>query len=131
MRKIYIHFGFPRTGTTTLQNHFFPKHSQISYWGKNLVYGTNRFSDKRFIKDFDEIYEKVLQLNDVSFEQQTNKIAKKLNIKTLGITGNDDSGFKELCDVIIRVPASRPDRIQEMHIAIGQILCEIIETELC
>ena len=79
MRKIYIHFGFPRTGTTTLQNHFFPKHSQISYWGKNLVYGTNRFSDKRFIKDFDEIYEKVLQLNDVSFEQQTNKIVKKLN----------------------------------------------------
>ena len=59
------------------------------------------------------------------------KIAKKLNIKTLGITGNDDSGFKELCDVIIRVPASRPDRIQEMHIAIGQILCEIIEIELC
>ena len=59
------------------------------------------------------------------------KIAKKLNIQTLGITGNDDSGFKELCDVIISVPASRPDRIQEMHIAIGQILCEIIETELC
>ena len=34
------------------------------------------------------------------------KIAKKLNIQTLGITGNDDSGFKELCDVIISVPAS-------------------------
>jgi D-sedoheptulose 7-phosphate isomerase len=59
------------------------------------------------------------------------KVAKKLNIKTLGITGNDESGFKELCDVIISVPASRPDRIQEMHIAIGQIICEILEKELC
>ena len=59
------------------------------------------------------------------------KVANKLNIKTLGITGEDDSGFKKLCDVIIKVPASRADRIQEMHIAIGQILCEIIETELC
>ena len=59
------------------------------------------------------------------------KTAKKLNIKTIGVTGSDDSGFREICDIVISVPASRPDRIQEMHIAIGQILCEIIETELC
>ena len=59
------------------------------------------------------------------------KTAKKLNIKTLGITGNDDSEFREICDMTISVPASRPDRIQEMHIAIGQILCEILEVELC
>ena len=59
------------------------------------------------------------------------KVAKKLNIKTLGLTGNDESGFKDLCDVIISVPATRPDRIQEMHIAIGQIICEILEKELC
>ncbi len=59
------------------------------------------------------------------------KVAKKLKIKTLGVTGKDDSGFKEICDNIISVPASRPDRIQEMHIAVGQILCEILEEELC
>ena len=59
------------------------------------------------------------------------KVAKKLNIKTLGVTGNDDSGFREICDVVIKVPASRPDRIQEMHIAIGQIICEILEKDLC
>ena len=59
------------------------------------------------------------------------KVAKKLKIKTLGVTGKDDSGFKGICDNIISVPASRPDRIQEMHIAVGQILCEILEEELC
>ena len=57
--------------------------------------------------------------------------AKKLNIKTVGITGTNDNGFKGICDVIIKTPASRPDRIQEMHIAVGQIICEMIEKELC
>ena len=31
------------------------------------------------------------------------------------------------CDIIIRLPAYRVDRIQEMHIAIGHIICEMIE----
>jgi len=59
------------------------------------------------------------------------KVAKSLNIKTIGVTGADYSGFKDFCDIIISVPASRPDRIQEMHIAIGHIICEAIESELC
>ena len=59
------------------------------------------------------------------------KMAKSLNVKIIGVTGSDSSGFRDLCDVTISAPASRPDRIQEMHIAIGQIICEILESELC
>jgi D-sedoheptulose 7-phosphate isomerase len=59
------------------------------------------------------------------------KTAKLLKIKTIGITGNDGASFNEFCDIIITVPASRSDRIQEMHIAIGHIICEILESELC
>ena len=59
------------------------------------------------------------------------KMAKSLKVKTIGVTGSDSSGFRNLCDVTISTPASRPDRIQEMHIAIGQIICEILESELC
>ena len=58
-------------------------------------------------------------------------IAKNMKIKTIGVTGNDNSGFKNSCDVIINAPASRPDRIQEMHIAIGHVICEILESKLC
>ena len=58
-------------------------------------------------------------------------IAKSMKIKTIGVTGSDHSGFIDLCDITISAPASRPDRIQEMHIAIGQIICEILESELC
>ena len=57
--------------------------------------------------------------------------ARNMNIKTIGVTGNDDSGFKDSCDIIINAPASRTDRIQEMHIAIGHVICEILESKLC
>ena len=34
---------------------------------------------------------------------------------------------KKISDIIIRAPSKRVDRIQEMHIAIGHIICEQIE----
>ena len=54
-----------------------------------------------------------------------------MGIKTIGVTGNDGGEMKSLCNVLINVPAFRTDRIQEMHIAIGHIICEVIEKELC
>ena len=59
------------------------------------------------------------------------KIAKSLNIKVIGITGDYSDEMIKHCDILITVPANRPDRIQEMHIAIGQIICETIESTLC
>ena len=59
------------------------------------------------------------------------KTAKKLNIKTIGITGSDGGDMTNICDILIKVPALMPDRIQEMHIAIGQIICDIVEETLC
>ena len=54
-------------------------------------------------------------------------IARKKNIKIIGITGETGGKMKDICDILINVPAGQPDRIQEMHIAVGQIICEIIE----
>ena len=59
-------------------------------------------------------------------------MAKHKKIKTIGLTGKNESKiFDELCDILISVPATRADRIQEMHIAVGQIICEILEDRLC
>ncbi|MGE4290657.1 MAG: hypothetical protein AB7E32_00480 [Desulfovibrio sp.] len=33
-KDLFIHCGYPKTGTTTLQRHLFPKHPEIYYWGK-------------------------------------------------------------------------------------------------
>ena len=57
--------------------------------------------------------------------------AKKLKIKTIGVTGSDGGDLSNICDILIKVPASMTDRIQEMHIAVGQIICDIVEETIC
>ena len=57
-------------------------------------------------------------------------LARDMMINTVGITGRDKGRMNDLCDITINVPADSPDRIQEMHIAVGQIICEIIEISL-
>lgn len=53
--------------------------------------------------------------------------AKLMKIKVIGVTGNQIGLMNNMCDELISVPSNRPDRIQEMHIAVGQIICEKIE----
>jgi D-sedoheptulose 7-phosphate isomerase len=59
------------------------------------------------------------------------KSAKKKSMFVIGVTGLEGGKMNDFCDILITVPADRPDRIQEMHIAVGQVLCEIIENTLC
>jgi len=59
------------------------------------------------------------------------KTAKGMEIKTIGLTGNNrESLIGRLSDYCIHVPSSSTPRIQEAHILIGHILCEFIENEL-
>ncbi|RZD17808.1 MAG: SIS domain-containing protein [Candidatus Acididesulfobacter diazotrophicus] len=58
------------------------------------------------------------------------KISKKLNIYTLGLTGKDGGEMANLCDNIIMIPSCNTPRIQEYHITIGHIICELIESSL-
>ena len=58
------------------------------------------------------------------------KEAKKADIFTIGLTGIDGGRFNDLCDLVIKVPSDNTARIQEMHIFIGHIICQIIEEEL-
>ncbi len=53
--------------------------------------------------------------------------AKKNGCKVIGVTGEGGGDLVGKCDFLIKVPSSRPDRVQEMHIAVGQIICEYIE----
>jgi D-sedoheptulose 7-phosphate isomerase len=53
--------------------------------------------------------------------------AKKTGITTIGMTGADGGKIKALADVIIAIPSNFTPRIQEMHIFVGHILCEMAE----
>ncbi len=56
--------------------------------------------------------------------------ARKAGVITVGMTGFRDSELASSVDYCIRIPSERTPRIQEAHILIGHILCELIEGEL-
>jgi len=53
--------------------------------------------------------------------------ANNLKITTVGLTGQDGGKMKGLCKYLIQIPSSDTPRIQESHILIGHIICEIVE----
>lgn len=55
------------------------------------------------------------------------KKAKEIGIKTVAFTGESGKEFAKSCDLSVIVPSTNTARIQESHICIGHILCEIIE----
>ena len=56
--------------------------------------------------------------------------AKKLGMKTIAFTGKDGGKLKLIADYLINVPSSDTPRIQESHIMIGHIICEIVESNM-
>lgn len=58
------------------------------------------------------------------------QVAKSMGIKTICLLGSGGGKLKAECDLPIIVPSDNVQRIQESHITIGHILCEITEREL-
>ena len=56
--------------------------------------------------------------------------ASKQNLKTIGLVGKDGGAVAKCVDLPITVACANTARIQECHITIGHILCELVETEL-
>ena len=59
------------------------------------------------------------------------KQAKKNNLKTVAFTGGDGGELAKLADVSFIVPSSVTARVQEAHITVGHIICELVEQILC
>lgn len=56
--------------------------------------------------------------------------AKKMGIFTVGMTGATGGLMRDIADICICVPSTDTPRIQESHITLGHIMCEIIESTL-
>jgi len=56
--------------------------------------------------------------------------AHELGLKTIGLTGRDGGKLAATVDIALVVRARATQRIQETHITIGHILCELIEDAL-
>jgi D-sedoheptulose 7-phosphate isomerase len=56
--------------------------------------------------------------------------AKSIGFTTAGFTGASGGRMTAFCDLLLKVPSSVTPRIQEVHITIGHILCQAIESAL-
>lgn len=93
---------------------------------------------------FDMIYSRMIEASanqgDVLFAISTSgnskniinaiETAKKKNIAVIGMTGKTGGMMNEMCDILLNVPSTCTPRIQETHIMIGHIICEIIESTI-
>lgn len=93
---------------------------------------------------FDELFERQLRAlgraGDVALAISTSgnspnvlravRAARDLNIKTIGLTGRNGGELARIVDLALIVEAQSTQRIQETHITIGHVLCEIVEDAL-
>ena len=55
------------------------------------------------------------------------KTAKAKEMKVIAFTGKDGGKLKEYADFLINVPSTDTPRIQECHILVGHIICQLVE----
>ncbi len=93
---------------------------------------------------FDEIFSKQIRAlgkeGDVAFAISTSgnssniikamEVAKEMRMKTVALTGNDGGMLTKISDISLIVSSTSTPRIQEVHILIGHILCEMVEHQL-
>lgn len=56
--------------------------------------------------------------------------AKNNQVITIGFTGDKGGKMKDLGDYLINVPSNDTPRIQESHILVGHIICELVEANI-
>jgi len=57
-------------------------------------------------------------------------IANNIGMLTVGFTGETGGAIKNECNYLLNVPGTDTPRIQEAHILLGHIICEIVESKL-
>ncbi len=56
--------------------------------------------------------------------------AKRLGMKTIAMTGASGGQVRDICDLLLNMPSIDTPRIQEAHIMVGHIICELVEADL-
>ena len=53
--------------------------------------------------------------------------ARELGCRVIGLTGETDEPLRSLCDICVSIPSGRTSRVQEAHITIGHLWCEMVD----
>jgi D-sedoheptulose 7-phosphate isomerase len=97
-------------------------------------------NDYGFDRVFSRQIEALGQAGDVAFGISTSgnspnvvsalKQATSQHLKTIGLAGKDGGLLRQCCDIPLIVTSPNTARVQECHIAIGHLLCELVENNL-
>ena len=55
------------------------------------------------------------------------EVCREKGVRTIALTGASGGKMKEIADLLINIPATDTPRIQEAHITVGHIICELVE----
>ncbi|MDI6776215.1 MAG: D-sedoheptulose 7-phosphate isomerase [Syntrophales bacterium] len=94
--------------------------------------------------DFSEIFSKQIkaigQQGDIAWGISTSgnspnvvkalEIAKKIGMITIGLTGKDGGKIAQMVDYSLHVSSQSVPRIQEVHITLGHVICEMVDFKL-
>ncbi|MDD5284785.1 MAG: D-sedoheptulose 7-phosphate isomerase [Desulfuromonadaceae bacterium] len=58
------------------------------------------------------------------------ELAREKGCRTIGLLGRDGGGIKDICDLALIVPCNDTPRIQEGHITIIHIVCDLVEKSM-
>ncbi len=58
------------------------------------------------------------------------RVAKEIGLKTVGLAGNDGGELAKVTDIALIVDSPLTPRIQEVHITIGHVICEMVDRML-
>ena len=58
------------------------------------------------------------------------EVCREKGLSTIAMTGASGGKMREQADLLINVPSNDTPRIQEAHITVGHIICELVEQEI-
>ena len=56
--------------------------------------------------------------------------AQELGALTIGLAGEKKARIDEVSDLVLHVPSTHTPRIQECHITVGHVICDVVEKTL-
>ena len=106
----------------------------------NSSYLTSVANDYGFQNVYSRLIEAMGNKNDILIGISTSgdskniinafEAANKKEMITIGFTGEFGGNINDFCDYIINIPSTDTPRIQENHIMVGHIICELVEKKL-
>ena len=94
--------------------------------------------------DFSEIFSKQIRAigreGDIAWGISTSgvspnvvkafEVAKKMGLITVGLTGRDGGTIAGIVDYLLNVSSHNTPRVQEVHITVGHVICEMVDFKL-